>query len=635
MTPIHDSNARGRFRTLLALGLLGLLSCACGGSGSSGSSIAKGPAGVDCAADQCGTALIAVTDADGDFVSYTVDILSLKLRRADGSTVETLPATTRVDFAALTDLSELISAATLAPGDIVGGTIRLDYGDAEVYVESGDAIVPAQVVDESGSPLGIVDFRIDFANRDHLVITRGRVSFLSIDFDLAASHEVDTSVSPALVTARPSLLAEVAPIEQKELRVRGALIDVDLDAGSYDIHVRPWHHRDGDHGLVTVATTDTTSFEIGGTSYTGADGLAALADLDPGTLTVAFGTLDLQQHTFTASIVEAGDSVGGETYSAVYGNVVARSGDELTVKGALAVFHDRRPARFRRTVVVTLGPDTAVSMAGDSTALLGKDDISVGQRIVALGQFTNPELTSDAPLGADVALALDATQGRVRLLATRLQGSVTSIVPGQLNMHLRAIDRLSVEMFDFAGTGTSPAGDADPLDYEIDTGTLSLGGLEVDEWARVLGFVEPFGMAPPDFAARTVVSQRDTRAALGIGWGENGTNAPFSSMEPTGLTLDLGNDAIGLRHHLLIGRSVTDLFDLPDAPPIVPTPGRGVYGLWEPGHVELFADFATFVDELAMRIGGGEPARSLSAYGVYDEASNTLTADHVVVFLSP
>ncbi|HEY5623957.1 MAG TPA: hypothetical protein VIV14_09350, partial [Gammaproteobacteria bacterium] len=88
-------------------------------------------------AAECGTVMVSVTDAEGDFVSYSVDILSLTLQRPDGSTVETLPAVTRVDFAQLVDLSEVLSAVTTAPGDISGGSIRLDYGRAEVFVEAG------------------------------------------------------------------------------------------------------------------------------------------------------------------------------------------------------------------------------------------------------------------------------------------------------------------------------------------------------------------------------------------------------------------------------------------------------------------------------------------------------------------
>ena len=127
----------------------------CGGSGGSTSTV-NPPAPTP----DTGTLLVSITDADGDFVGYSVDVLSVTLQRRGGGTVEVLPATTRIDFAQLTELSDLLAVATLAPGDIVGGKIRLDYGNAEVFVESGGQVVRANVVDANGAPLGITELEI-------------------------------------------------------------------------------------------------------------------------------------------------------------------------------------------------------------------------------------------------------------------------------------------------------------------------------------------------------------------------------------------------------------------------------------------------------------------------------------------
>jgi hypothetical protein len=151
-------------RTVTVLLLISILS-ACGGSGgSTGTSPSQASGTYDpsdpATANECGNVLVAVTDADGDFVSYAVDILSVTLQQTGGGSVETLPATTRVDFAELTELSELLSSATLAPGNFSSGTIQLDYNNAEIYVESGGRVVAAQAVDVDGIPLGIVDLEI-------------------------------------------------------------------------------------------------------------------------------------------------------------------------------------------------------------------------------------------------------------------------------------------------------------------------------------------------------------------------------------------------------------------------------------------------------------------------------------------
>jgi len=586
-------------------------------------------------AAECGTVLVSVTDAEGDFVSYSVDILSLTLTQPDGSTVETLPATTRVDFAQLVDLSEILSAVTLPPGEIRGGAIRLDYGNAEVFVEAGGDIIQAEIVGDDGQPLGISDLQIRLADEDPLTVTRGRVALLSVDFDLDASHTVDTGVVPARVTSQPYIVAEVEPVDEKETRLRGALISVDLDASTYTVAIRPSHRRDGEHGEVVVHTTAQTSYEIGDEMFEGEAGLEAMTRLEQRSVVVAFGTLNVAEREFTAEIVHAGTSVGGEDIDAIYGNVVARSGDQLTVKGAFAVRRDRA-ARFHRTILVKVGPDTSVFKIADRDQLLNDDAISVGQRIAAFGHLVETDVEPIDIDSPDVAPVLNATEGRVRLRVTNLHGTVTSVMPGQINMALRSIDRLGIDHFNFAGTGLIADLDANPSDYEIATSTLALSDIVTDRAAKVLGFVTPFGIAPPDFEGRTVVDHRSIPSALGIAWDEDGTTLPFLSMGPDGLVLDLENTEIGERHHIKLGRTAASLYELPSSPLIAPTDSdRALYGISEPGHVELFKNFDDFTVELTLRLNDFNGTRSLAAYGAYDETTNTLIASKIAVHMVP
>lgn len=605
-----------------ALAAVGLAGC----SGSGGSPpAANNPIPQE---PDTGTLLVSLTDADGDFVGYSVDVLSVTLQRRGGGTVEVLPAATRVDFAQLTELSDLLAVATLAPGDIVGGKIRLDYANAEVFVESGGEVVAAKVVGADGQPLGVTELDIELASRSHLVVTRGRAALLALDFDLAASHDVDLAQSPPVVTARPYIVAEVDPVTEKELRLRGALVSADVAGSSYVVDVRPWFAPTGVHGRVTVHTTADTEFEIDGVPATGAAGLAALAAKPAGTMTVAFGTLSRTEHRFTAEIVHAGDSVSGERLDAVHGNVVARSGDRLTVKGAVAI-RPNRVARLHRTIVVDVGPDTKVLKAGEPGAVLDAGALSVGQRIVAFGSLAEPATTATPP-------TLDATSGRVRMLPTHLHGTVNAISPGQLNLTLRGIDRLGIDAFDFSGTGVTPAEDANPADYDVATGTLGLASLVAGEAARVVGFVRPFGEAPPDFEGRTVIDHRGLSAVLGIGWGSAGTTAPFSSMNASGLVLDVANPSIGERHWLFAGMRRLDLTALPMPPTLAPpAAGRAIYGISVGADIRLFTDFAEFSTELAAQLGAGRPALALTASGSYDPASVTLHTTHIAVHLAP
>ena len=151
----------------------------------------------------------------------------------------------------------------------------------------------------------------------------------------------------------------------------------------------------------------------------------------------------------------------------------------------------------------------------------------------------------------------------------------------------------------------------------MQTGNLSLANLSAGEAAKVIGFVTPFGSAPPDFVGTTVVDHLDLPSTLGIGWGATGTTAPFVSMNPTGLVIDITNKSIGDRHFILSGMQKLDILTLASGPTIAPTTDRGMYGVWEPGQVELFEHFA---------------ATSMTAFGAYDAGSNVLTANGVSVF---
>ena len=95
---------------------------ACGGGGGTMASTAASSSSTTSTAQSCsncGTALVSLTDAPGDFVNYVVNVVSLQLTRSDGTVVQTVPAPTQVDFARLVSLSEMISAGQIPSGEYV------------------------------------------------------------------------------------------------------------------------------------------------------------------------------------------------------------------------------------------------------------------------------------------------------------------------------------------------------------------------------------------------------------------------------------------------------------------------------------------------------------------------------------
>ncbi|MDJ0940474.1 MAG: hypothetical protein QNJ00_11995 [Woeseiaceae bacterium] len=618
------------FATLFAVALL----AACGGGSGTTEIVAEEPPTVSCdpanatTFSECGTVLIGLTDADGDFVNYTVDVVQLSLETANGRVIETLPRSTRINFTDYVDLTELLTAATVPPATYVAGTITLNYEDAEVFVEASGDAKEAVVTDLDGTPLVETTLRIELSNRDRLFVSRGRPSLLQLDFDLAASHLVDIVPTPATAAAEPFIVAEVSPVDEKDIRVRGPLVSVDEAESEYVVALRPFRDRDGDFGDVTVNTSNVTEFEIDGTGYVGAEGLAALAAAGPGTPTVAGGTLDVDAREFTADIVLAGSSVPGIDRDAVVGNVIARDGNFLTVRGATIIPSDRR-AHFHDDVVVEVGPNTRVIKDRDGTDL-GINAISIGQRVTIRGMQGGAATTdANAP-----QILFDATEGSVRMHLTHLSGIVNTVVPGQADITLHSIDRRRVEIFDFTGTGMSPEVDADPANYEVATGDLSLSDFAAGKPIVARGFPTAFGAAPPDFMGRTIIDFADVRSALGLGWGAEGTTAPFLSIGPDGLLLDNQNEAIDVRRYIKQGPVLIDLTELASDTLIVPREtGRMLFSIKSRDSLRLYTDFDDFVTDLSASLDGVVAARSMHARGDYNAETNIFTAYKIGVFL--
>jgi hypothetical protein len=620
-----------------ALLLAALVLTACGGGASTSStpdpqaSSACDPANA-ATHDECGTVLIGLTDADGDFLNYTVDVLGLTLETANGRTVEVMPNATRVNFTDYVDATELVAAAAVPPATYVAGTIHLDYSDAEIMVEAAGVAKDAVVTDLNDSELGETSLRIVLPNRDRLFVTKRRAHFLQMDFDLAASHDVNVVPTPARAASEQFIVAEVHPVDEKDIRVRGPLIKVNEDEMSYTIAVRPFHDRVSDFGRFTVSVTDTTEFEVNGDMWVGTEGLRALNAAGQGTPTVAKGTLTTTDRRFTADLVLAGSSVPGHDADAVVGNIIKRDGNFLTIRGATIIPRDTATDRrfpFHDDVVVEVGPDTRVFKDGYRHSDLSIDALSIGQRVTVRGNQPAPTTDAAAP-----QILFDATQGAVRMHVTHLSGVVNMIVPGQADITLHSIDRRRAGIFDFTGTGPSEELDADPDNYEVRTGTLTLSNFSTGKPIVAYGFPTAFGMAPPDFAGRSFIDYSDARTALGVGWGHEGTIAPFVSSGSDGLVLNNENPDIDQRHHIKQGPVLIDLTALDSNTTIIPREtGRMLFAIRSQDSLRLYSDWDDFVNDLNASLDGATTARSMHAYGRYDVGSNSFTAYKLGIFL--
>lgn len=614
-----------------ALLLTGLTACG-GGSSTEEPELATTPPdpGTECATkdeenedDNCGTLLIGLTDADGDFLTYSVDVTGLELTRADGVTVSLLPSTQTIDFADYVEVSELAAAATIPAGIYTSGTITLDYTNADVQVEKNGEANSAIMLDTDGNLLTTETLALQLDEGNRLVIARHRPALFEIDFNLAASHTVNLEVEPIEVTTEPYIIAEVDPIVRKEFRVRGPLIRVDEAESYFRIAVRPFHRQSGRNGGVNVSINDDTNFEIDGEAYVGVDGLSQMAIMPEGTPTVTFGTFNRAEDSFTAISVVAGSSVPGADFDGATGGVIiARDGNTLRVKGVSVIRTDGRVI-FDDEISIIVADTTKVFKNRRITEELSIADISVGQAINVLGNMTQD----------DEELILDATEGVVKMNITFASGHTISNDNLTLTVDLQALQGRRPDIFDFSGTGVDSTFDADADSYEFNVDGFTLTGVEANNPVRVSGYVAPFATAPTDFNAVTVINYADSRSQIFVNWPDGDEVIAFSEITSESMTINTDNNGEGAVYTLIQGGIRTDISSFETSVIIQPKGTRGVYTIKTASGVTVFSNFADFTSFLQLKLDEGNVVDLMHSSGGFSLDNSTLSAVKVAVKL--
>ncbi|RJP79049.1 MAG: DUF4382 domain-containing protein [Desulfobacteraceae bacterium] len=600
----------GWFGIGLLLGIMGLTGC-------------SSDQASDSATTENGELVISLTDAEGDFSSYTVDVLSINLTKQNGSVVSTLPVTTRVDFAQYTEMTEFLTVGTIPSGVYTEASLTLDYQNADIWVENDDGglVKVNTIVDEDGNPITTMTVSVHLEDDNSLLIAPGIPAHLTLDFDLTSSNKVTfANDGTSVLTVEPILIADIDPENPKTHRMRGPLGRVDVAAGTFELMLRPFYHviagNDRRFGSLMVTTLESTVYDINGRQYEGSAGLTAMDDLTAYTAVVVIGDLKFNPYRFEATEVTTGTSVPGGSLDAVTGNVISREGNTVVVKGATLIRNDGSVV-FHDILTVLIDDATTVKRQ------LSKDefsirDISVGQRLTVFGVLTSSDIDS---------LELDATgenQGYIRMLLTTVRGTVVSDTP-VLTLDLQSIDARRISIFDFSGTGIDVDHDTDPDHYEVNTGTLDLSSYGTNDTLKARGFVNGFGQAPADFTAQTIVDVANVRSFMRVTWAPPST-APFQALSSEKIVLTKDNH--GKFHHLGRAGVIVDLDDMAAETTIQPqsaTQGRFLIQYRESR--QFFTTFESFITRLENHLEDGKKVHNLFATGLFDPASAILTAD--------
>ena len=639
-----------------------------------------------------------------DFSSYIVTIDSITLTRNDGVVVTALANPEIVDFAQLTHNRELWGTATIPIGTYVSATVRLDYtsvangGRSVIAAIVGGVPTPAKVVDTTGATPTAFTFAVTvaFDPSNLLVITPTYASTsaipLAIDLDLGASGFVTTSGSTLQYVVNPFLTVGVLPSDTKLTRIRGPLINTNNavatggSVGTFSVYVRPFYDEVSNLGAFSLFSTASTIFTINGVPFTGDAGITALSELSAGsTMTAAYTTFvpdynpanQAYAGTFYPVYVIAGSTLEDNYTQGLSGDVIARNGNTLTLRGSTFFYNEAQVFTYEiLDASVLVGPGTLVSADDTTLGGLNYNSIGVGQHIEARGIYSQPSLTS--PVQLDATGTSNTNTGSVRLISTQLYGSLISSAAGSLVMNLTTINDWPESNYTFTGNGTSAAADPSAAAFTVNTGSLSLpSDLVAGAPVWVDGLVTPFGSAPPDFTATAVNSETSVQVAGGsltaagtqsCGLGSQicepaslrvlydystGTSAPFATSSATGFTIDMTNAALNSAV-IRIGPETINLKTLTSSPAVVPTSLAATstfgpqYTIGNPNTstltatatiatpattLHVYSDFPSFVTEYNSLVSSTNTVLQLTARGVYDRNTNTFTATDIDVVL--
>jgi hypothetical protein len=616
---------RGSISRLLAVPLISVLLAmgACGGSA---------------------VVTLTATPSSDTFVTYRVGLASVRLQTSSGKTgLMVLPAATTVDFTKLLDLSEVVGAPAVAKGTYTGAVITLDYSAAVIIYDDGSldgvALTP---VGANGKALGLVSVTVTLDPSDTFLSAPKQTGRLALDFNLAASNNVNLSAKTVTIT--PMMAASMQPIDTKQVRIRGPMLG--SNASFFATGVMPFDSTVAGLGQLSIAPSATTTYEINGFVSTGSSGQAQLAALPAHTLTSAFGTLTvsntgtvpttpttpatpttpLATSTSTSSVSFAAarvlvDSTQGLGLDRISGIVSARSGNTLGIEDATLI-QNGTDTFAPGTTIVNVGPNTQVTFIGQGVAeVISPQQISVGSSIDALGT---------AGKTSAGGILLDASAGRVRLDITTASGLVTAQGAGALVLNLTNLGGRAIEAFDFVGSGAAAN------QYAVATPSLDLTNAIVSAPVVVTGFPNTFGTASPNFTASTLLDPTTIQAELVVDWG-GGTATPFTTFNSSSISLDTANTSMGPRHQIQIGSQIIDLVGLSSDPLITPSTGSNT--VFSIGHaasstVESFNTYDAFITQLQSELNGATLAAGMSAVGQYTVSTFAFSATSITLFLN-
>lgn len=567
-----------------------------------------------------GSVMLAITDAEEDFISYTIGINSILFTRENGDQVEVMADHTEVDFVEYQELTELFSVVKAPIGKYESITMELDYSEAYILIQDEDGTTyEAQAVDPEGTLITTYSVTFSLAEEQALEVQSGRLNHLTLDLDLSASNTIE-SFEPAVVTVEPFVIGSVTLDDEREHRVRGTVASADTEAQTLTLNIKPMRKKQGDFGEFLVEFDESSTFEIDGETLELDAALENLSNQGEEFAVVTYGTVTTDEEsgetTFVADQLLAGTSVPWAGKD-VFKGMVTKLEEGVSYVSGLVIDTDNKERTHAVDIAFTSDETTTFNSRLDET--LTADYLVPGQQLNALGQLAvTDEVSSYNASGEAVQIMLSSVMGQVTSVDDA--GLVTVDVE-RLNKRPRKIVKKLETDFTLE-TVVADVSNADLI-------TISEG-----DWVKVTGLFNPTTVVEEsgaDMQAYAIAKYEvsDSELKYAASYSNEGTT-PVIDLDANTMTLDLTEG----RHKLNFRFNPVNMLPEIEFVTVVSAEETGHFSLRQRGEDTQFYD--TYAELLAAVAAGleADTVNSVAGKGLFDSETNTLTVTDLVVKLN-
>lgn len=578
-------------------------------------------------AEATGNLVFALTDAEEDFVSYTIGVNSVLLTRENGDQIEVLGEQTQVDFVEYQELTELFSIVKAPVGKYTSIVMELDYSEAYIVIqdEEGNSY-EAQAVDESEIPLTTYQVEFQLAESEELEIKGNQLSQLTLDLDLSSSNTI-LSFEPALVKVEPFVIGSASMDEDREHRVRGTFVSADAETNTLTVNIRPMAKKQGEFGEFDIVLDDESVIEVDGEVLSLADAMTNLAEQGDDFPLIAYGAVSIDEATDTKSLdatqLLAGSSVpwfGKDVFKGMVSDLM----EGVTYVSGLTIDTDAvTREHISNQTFVTSEASQFVSRTSEEV------DVSYlvpGQRIEALGQWS----------GADAeTVNFDASDETIRILLSKVMGQVVSVDDNDIVT--LDVARFNKRPEKLIKRRHNKKQNGEASNVELDNVLIDISGLSqvevlAGDWINAVGFVSPSSVVEGevDMTAKAVTKFEvsETELTYTAFWGRQGGTPTISD---SAIIVSTESGEHGMKYRFNPENVMPELSQVT----LIAGEETKQFAIRQRGEqTEFFDDYATYLAALSAILEDDNTINGLQAKGLLNQETGEFSVESLVVKLN-